>query len=49
MILDKYQLTDEKDADFAIFFVPVIGILARLSINALELVSLIFVTEVLPL
>jgi len=43
------RFTDEKEADLAIFFTPLMGILAKLSIMALVLTSLITVIELLPL
>lgn len=49
MILNRFEDTDEKEADLAIFFVPFTGILAKLSSIALELDYLTVVMELLPL
>ncbi len=49
MVLHSYNHTEEKEADFAIFFVPIGGIFARLSNIALELVYFADVIELLPL
>ena len=45
----KIYLTEEKEADLAIFLTPVMGILAKLSIIALVLVSFMGLIELLPL
>jgi hypothetical protein len=49
VILTRSYFTDEKEADLAIFFTPVMGMLAKLSIIALVLDSLMLVIELLPL
>ena len=49
MILLKKSITEENIADLAIFLTPVAGILAKESIIAFKLISLLLVDIVVPL